>query len=72
MAAPQDEAPDLLPGLRRVSGTRRRHNQGMEPERRRLPPWLMGLILAIALLVTVLVVANLLGYGDDPVVGALR
>ena len=44
----------------------------MEPERRRLPPWLIGLILAIALFVTVLLVANLLGYGDDPVVGGLR
>ena len=44
----------------------------MEPERRRLPPWLIGLILAIVLFVTVLLVANVLGYGDDPVVGALR
>ena len=44
----------------------------MEPERRRLPPWLIGLILAIALFVTVLLVANLLDYGDDPVVGGLR
>jgi hypothetical protein len=43
----------------------------MEPEKRRLPPWLVGLMLAVALFVIVLVVANLLGFGDDPVVGAL-
>jgi hypothetical protein len=44
----------------------------MEPEKRRLPPWLVGLILAVALFVIVLLVANVLGFGDDPVVGALR
>ena len=44
----------------------------MEPERRRLPPWLIGLILAAALFVVVLLVANYLGFGDDPVVGALK
>jgi hypothetical protein len=49
-----------------------RHNWAMEPEKRRMPPWLVGLILAVALFVIVLVVANVLGFGDDPVVGALR
>jgi hypothetical protein len=39
--------------------------------RRRLPPWLLGLILATLFFVVVLVVANALGFGDDPVVGSL-
>lgn len=43
----------------------------MEREKRRLPPWLVGLILAVILFVVVLVMANLLGFGDDPVVGGL-
>lgn len=42
----------------------------MSDERRQLPPWLMGLILALVLFVVVLVVLNLLGYGDDPALGS--
>ena len=42
----------------------------MSDERRQLPPWLMGLILALILFVVVLVVLNLLGYGDDPALGS--
>jgi hypothetical protein len=39
--------------------------------RRPLSPWLLGLILATLLFVIVLVVANALGFGDDPVIGSL-
>jgi len=39
--------------------------------RRRLAPWLLGLILATVFFVIVLVVANALGFGDDPVIGSL-
>lgn len=38
---------------------------------RQLPPWLLGLIVATVLFVVALLVANVLGYGDDPVVGGL-
>jgi hypothetical protein len=43
----------------------------MEPERRQLPPWLLGLMIAVVLFALVLVVAYALGYGDDPVVGGM-
>jgi hypothetical protein len=43
----------------------------MEDERRRMPPWLIGLIIAVILFVLVLIVARLLGVGDDPSLGAL-
>jgi hypothetical protein len=39
--------------------------------RRRLPPWLLGLILATVFFVVALLVANALGFGDDPVIGSL-
>lgn len=39
------------------------------PEKQR-PVWLIGLLIAIVLFVIGLVVVNLLGYGDDPVIGA--
>jgi hypothetical protein len=41
----------------------------IEPPRKR-PPWLIGLLIAIVLVAVVLVIANLLGYGDDPAIGA--
>lgn len=41
----------------------------MSEEKRRLPPWLIGLVLAVVLFVVFLVVVRLLGYGDDPVLG---
>lgn len=40
----------------------------MARHRRKLPPWLLGLIIAVVLFAAVLVVFSLLGYGDDPVV----
>ena len=38
-------------------------------QRRQLPPWLMGLLLAIAIFAIGLIVARLLGFGDDPTFG---
>ena len=38
-------------------------------QRRRLPPWLMGLLLAMAIFAVGLIVANLFGFGDDPTFG---
>lgn len=35
---------------------------------KKIPAWLLGLIVAVVLTVVVLVVANTLGFGDDPVV----
>jgi hypothetical protein len=37
--------------------------------KRRLPPWLVGLLLAVVVFAVALLVANVLGLGDDPVVG---
>lgn len=37
----------------------------------KLPPWLLGLLFALVLVAVVLVIANLLGYGDDPAIGAV-
>jgi hypothetical protein len=42
----------------------------MSGEKRRLPPWLLGLIAAAVIFVVVLVLMNSLGYGDDPVLGS--
>lgn len=39
--------------------------------KRQTPAWLVGLIIAIVLSVIVVVVARMLGYGDDPAIGAL-
>ncbi len=36
-----------------------------------MPPWLLGLILAAVVFAAALVLANILGFGDDPVVGGL-
>jgi antibiotic biosynthesis monooxygenase (ABM) superfamily enzyme len=43
---------------------------GEEPARKQLPAWLVGLLIAVVVFVVVLVVANLLGFGDDPAIGA--
>lgn len=43
----------------------------MADERRRLPAWLLGLILAAVIFVAVILVLSTLGYGDDPVVESL-
>lgn len=43
----------------------------MSDDKRPLPPWLLGLILAVVVSVIVLLVLDVMGYGDDPAVGAL-
>jgi hypothetical protein len=43
----------------------------MSNEKRHLPPWLLGLIIAAVVFLAVLVIINLLGFGDDPVIGGL-
>lgn len=35
------------------------------------PPWLVGLMIAVVVFIILLIVVNLLGYGDDPAVGAM-
>ncbi|HEY4606189.1 MAG TPA: hypothetical protein VIH55_00960 [Acidimicrobiia bacterium] len=41
----------------------------MSEERRPIPPWLLGLILAVIVFAIALMVVSALGYGDDPAVG---
>jgi len=41
----------------------------MSEKQRRLPSWLLGLILAVIVFVIALFVINALGYGDDPAFG---
>jgi hypothetical protein len=43
----------------------------MSEERRPIPPWLLGLILAVIVFAIALAVMNALGYGDDPAVGLI-
>ena len=40
---------------------------GTPAEKRRLPAWFLGLIIAAVIFVLVLVVLQALGFGDDPV-----
>jgi hypothetical protein len=42
----------------------------MSEQKRRLPAWLLGLILAIVVFAVALILLNILGYGDDPSLGA--
>ena len=37
-------------------------------EKRRIPAWLLGLILAIVIFVVVILVFQALGFGDDPAI----
>ena len=37
-------------------------------ESRRLPPWLLGLIIAAVLFVVGVLIFGALGFGDDPVI----
>ena len=43
----------------------------MAGERRKLPAWLVGLILAAVIFAAVFLILNILGFGDDPVVESL-
>lgn len=38
---------------------------------RRLPAWLLGLIIAVVVFVAVLLIFSALGFGDDPVVESI-
>ncbi len=44
----------------------------MARHREKLPPWLLGLIIAVFVFAAAVVVFSLLGYGDDPVVESAR
>jgi len=53
----------------------RRVGSGLSPEsaavakhRRRLQPWLLGLLIAVVVFAVALLALDLLGFGDDPVV----
>ncbi len=39
-------------------------------EKRQMPAWLVGLILAVVVFVIVLVIFNVMGFGDDPALGS--
>lgn len=43
----------------------------MARHRKSIPAWIMGLIIAAVVFALVLVLFNLLGFGDDPVVEGL-
>ena len=40
---------------------------GAAPQKRRLPAWFLGLVIAAVIFVLVLLVLQALGFGDDPV-----
>lgn len=40
----------------------------MDDEKRKLPAWLVGLLIAAVVFAAVLVIFSALGFGDDPVV----
>jgi len=40
--------------------------------KKRIPPWLMGLIFAVIVSVVALLVLDAMGYGDDPSVGTFE
>lgn len=42
-------------------------NAKMAKHSRRMPAWLLGLLIAVVVFVAVLIVFSALGYGDDPV-----
>lgn len=43
----------------------------MGKHKRKLSPWLLGLMIAIVVFALALTAMNVLGFGDDPVVGSL-
>lgn len=43
----------------------------MTERERRIPAWLLGLLIAFVAFTIVVVVSSMLGIGDDPVVGTL-
>lgn len=43
----------------------------MAEDDRRIPAWLLGLLVAIIVFAAVLFLAIALGYGDDPAIGGI-
>lgn len=43
----------------------------MARHRERMPAWLLGLVIAALVFAGALLLFNLLGYGDDPVVDSI-
>lgn len=43
-------------------------NAKRNQRKRRLPPWLVGLLLAVVIFAAALLLLDLFGYGDDPVI----
>ena len=43
----------------------------MNESQRKMPPWLLGLLLAILVFAAVIATFSLLGIGDDPVIESL-
>jgi hypothetical protein len=41
------------------------------PGAKRIPAWLLGLIIAVVVFVAVLLLGSAFGFGDDPVVDAI-
>jgi hypothetical protein len=42
----------------------------LRDEKSQRPAWLIGLIIAIVIFIVIVVLANILGFGDDPSLGA--
>lgn len=45
-----------------------RENDVVHKHRRRVPAWLLGLLLAAVIFALALVLLEVFGYGDDPVI----
>lgn len=45
--------------------------RGRRREKKQMPAWLVGLILGAIVFAVVLFVLEVLGYGDDPSIGAI-
>jgi uncharacterized metal-binding protein len=43
----------------------------MARHRKKLPAWLLGLVLSVFIFAAALFLFSVLGFGDDPVVGSL-
>jgi len=62
---------DLLPELAGRELTPHLSSMSMTGDDKRLPAWLFGLIVAVLVFALVLIVFEVLGVGDDPVVDSL-
>lgn len=63
-----DAIPIQYRGLRHISVSDRREwdNVRMSEQKKSLPAWLLGLIIAVAVFVVGLILFQVLGFGDDP------